>query len=81
VADAGGGGAHENLVILRVIDIDLLDREWLIGAMEYGGFHFDVATFRNDCCILTNATFDPALANGRCRLRAAKISPPWILDS
>jgi hypothetical protein len=39
VADAGRDRAHQDLVILRIIDIDLLDRQRLIGTMKYGGLH------------------------------------------
>ena len=34
VAHAGRGGADEDLVILRIIDVDLLDGQRLIGTME-----------------------------------------------
>ena len=44
---AGGGGAHEDFVILRIIYIDLFDGQRLIGTMKYGGLHRDVAPFRD----------------------------------
>src|SRR5713101_5392589 len=39
VADAGCGGAHEDLVLLRIVDVDLFDCQRLIGGMKYGGLH------------------------------------------
>src|SRR5260370_40414449 len=40
VADARCGGAHEDLVILRIVDVHLLDCQRLIGTMKYGGLHY-----------------------------------------
>ena len=49
VAHAGRGGAHEDLMILRIINIDLLDGERLMGTMENGGLHSNVS-LRNAGC-------------------------------
>jgi hypothetical protein len=40
MAHAGRDGAHEDLMILRIVDVDLLDGERLMGTMENGGLHF-----------------------------------------
>jgi hypothetical protein len=39
VADAAGGGADDDLVGDRLVELDVLDREGLLGAVEEGGFH------------------------------------------
>ena len=39
VADAAGDGAHEHLAPDGLVDVDVLDRERLVGAVEHGGFH------------------------------------------
>jgi hypothetical protein len=39
VADAGRSGANQDLVILRIVDIDLFDFQRLIGTMKYCGLH------------------------------------------
>jgi hypothetical protein len=71
VADAGCGGAHQDFVLLRIVDVDLLDCQRLIGGMKYGGLHCVApipvmcAPIRDDeNCIFTYATFRRALANG-----------------
>src|ERR1700682_4204363 len=65
VADPGCGSAHQDLVLLRIIDVDLLDRQRLIGGMKYGGLHMMCAPIPDDeNCIFTYATFRRALANG-----------------
>ena len=39
VADAAGDGADEYLAAAGLIDVDVVDLEWLAGAVEDGGFH------------------------------------------
>ena len=39
VADAGGDGAHEHLATHGLVDVDFLDRQGLMRAMEHGSFH------------------------------------------
>ena len=39
VADAGGDDAHEHLAARGLVDVDVLDRERLIGPVEHGSFH------------------------------------------
>ena len=41
MANAAGDDADHDLVILRVVDLDLFDGEGLIRTTENGGFHFD----------------------------------------
>jgi hypothetical protein len=52
-------------VLLRIIDLDLLDRQRLIGTMKYGGLHCHDLLFQRRGRNLINATFDRALANQR----------------
>jgi len=39
MAYAAGRGAHEHLAVLRIINVDLLDRQRLMGAMKHSSFH------------------------------------------
>jgi hypothetical protein len=39
MADAGRGGAEENFMIARIVDIDLFDRQWLLGSVKNGCLH------------------------------------------
>ena len=39
VADAAGGGADDHLLRARFAAVDVLDRERLVGGVEYGGLH------------------------------------------
>ncbi len=39
VADAAGDGAHEHLAPDGLLDLDVLDRQGLVGTVEDGGFH------------------------------------------
>ena len=41
VADAAGDGAHDDFALFGLVDIDLLDREWLTGTVEDSSFHLD----------------------------------------
>jgi hypothetical protein len=39
MADAGRRGAQENFVVARIVDIDLFDRQWLLGSVKNGCLH------------------------------------------
>src|SRR5208282_3441105 len=47
MAYAAGDRAHDDFARFGFVDIDLLDREWLLGAMEDGGFHLDCSLSAN----------------------------------
>ncbi len=39
VADAAGRGPHQHLVFLRLVDLDLFDRQRLMGSVKDSGSH------------------------------------------
>src|SRR5438445_2649455 len=39
VADPGRGGAHQDLMLAGIVDIDLLDGKRLMRTTKHGGFH------------------------------------------
>ena len=39
MANAAGDGAHQDFAILRLVDLDVLDNQRLIGTIEHGGLH------------------------------------------
>src|SRR5271168_1806251 len=41
VAHAAGDGAHDYFALFGLVDIDLLDGEWLTGTVEDSSFHLD----------------------------------------
>jgi hypothetical protein len=41
VADAAGSGPHQHFVFQRLVDLDLFDRQRLMGSVKDSGFHIN----------------------------------------